>query len=248
MSDGDSSGIGSEAGGEPKETSPPVLMRSRINLHKKPRVDPGKRKRGQEQDKLDSKTMKLQKTSHATPQNLLQRRSSGDQSLPGPGWKRRQVMEVAGSSVLTTYWLPPSKRFGFRSKKNAWDLEDLRKEYQGDEDKALAELKSSATSTVKIKWFSQPGQKRKRAAGAMGQRGMASLPPGPDWTSRLVEYSTQNRIHWLSPIRRIEFIKYQAACQFENLRKVHDDDEIDAWEEYRKTFSKTFVVAAHQYD
>ncbi len=51
--------------------------------------------------------------------------------------------------------------------------------------------------------------------------------PGPDWTtSRLVKKLDRNFIHSISPIRRIEFVRFKEACEFEQLRKCHDNDKV----------------------
>ncbi len=73
-------------------------------------------------------------------------------------------------------------------------------------------------------------------------------PPGLDWKPKPVQCSTQNRLHWLSPIRRIEFRKRSHACKFEQMRKRYGIDEIKAWQVYREKFTLTYVVNANQYD
>ncbi len=61
-------------------------------------------------------------------------------SLPGPGWILEYVAETTGS--LTKYWVSPST-YGFRQRKQAFEFEILRVEYDNDEVKALPELKKS---------------------------------------------------------------------------------------------------------
>lgn len=125
----------------------------------------------------------------------------------------------------------------------------------------------------RTKRLSMPVQMVKRAVGAIGQRGMKRIgkrasqspevliqdqsrsmrvslgkPPGQGWEPKKISYSTQNRLHWLSPSRRIEFTKRSHACQFEKMRERYGIDERKAWLVYRKNFSPTFVVDAHQYD
>jgi len=83
---------------------------------------------------------------------------------------------------------------------------------------------------------------------AQAQRASILKDPGPDWTPICVNYGWQCRFHWVSPVRRIEFKKHTAACQFEDLRKKHKNDEVKAWNEYRSNGGQTYVVAPHQYD
>jgi hypothetical protein len=86
-------------------------------------------------------------------------------------------------------------------------------------------------------------------ANIMGRQTSVSLkPPGLGWISRLVNYSSQNRLHWISPSRDIEFKRRPHACQFEKMRKRYGNDEKKAWKVYREKFRQTFVVDAHKYD
>ena len=75
-------------------------------------------------------------------------------------------------------------------------------------------------------------------------------PPGPRRESKLILESGRNRMHWISPTRKIEFRKRPEACQFESLRQKWGSDEVKAWEEYRsvKTGDDTKVVNPQQYD
>ena len=50
--------------------------------------------------------------------------------------------------------------------------------------------------------------------------------PWPEWTPKLVREAGQNHSHWLSPVWRIEFKRYKQACEFEEWRKKHDNDEV----------------------
>ena len=79
-------------------------------------------------------------------------------------------------------------------------------------------------------------------------RSFVLSPPGPGWNPKLVKYKGQNRYHWFSPCRDIEFKRRINACHFEELRKKNGNDEVQAWREYRRTESPTFVVSPHQYD
>jgi hypothetical protein len=248
-----------------QETTTPGQKPRGFNRPETPPIDPnvtksGKRKRGQEPDQNEKK---LKKSNHVSAQKL-------PKPLPGPGWECRRVMDYSRSSRLTTFWLPPSKRFGFRSAKNASDFEDMRTMYQGNEDKALVELKKRSASAIKIKPFRADISLRasSHAKILVQDRGgdtsvlsiatssskTAKSPPSPglDWKSILVQYSTQNRHHWLSPIRRIEFKNYQAACKFESLRKKNGKDEVVAWKKYREYTRRngvaTLVVSPDQYD
>ena len=80
----------------------------------------------------------------------------------------------------------------------------------------------------------------------------AMNPPGPSWKPKLVKYRGQNRYHWISPSRCIEFTRHTAACQFEKLREKTGNDEGRAWSEYRRTAMKrglpALVVSPEQYD
>ena len=75
-------------------------------------------------------------------------------------------------------------------------------------------------------------------------------PPGPDWTYRLVFEEEVNHIHWISPIRHIEFTRRTQSSQFEELRKLHDNDEVLAWNEFRsiKNVRDVKVGSPAQYD
>ncbi|KAL3773343.1 hypothetical protein ACHAW5_010020 [Stephanodiscus triporus] len=93
------------------------------------------------------------------------------------------------------------------------------------------------------------GTQENHLTGASARKSPKSPPPGPGWESKLVKYRGQNRLHWLSPGRRIEFKRYKPACQFEKLREDNDNDEVRAWHKYRRNVrGATFVVSPHQYD
>ena len=75
--------------------------------------------------------------------------------------------------------------------------------------------------------------------------------PGPEWTPKLVREAGQNRSHWLSPVRRIEFKRYKQACEFEEWRKKHDNDEVRAWNQFRRIkagVEQIQVVSILKYD
>jgi len=63
-----------------------------------------------------------------------------------------------------------------------------------------------------------------------------------------VKGNGQNRVHWISPTRKIEFNRRNAAVEFEQLRKK-DPSEVQAWEEYRniKRGSNACVVSPSEY-
>ena len=74
------------------------------------------------------------------------------------------------------------------------------------------------------------------------------VSPGQDWTYRLVKKRGRNFVHWMSPIRCIEFMRYKEACKFEELRKIHSNDEVVAWNELRRSLGKICVVSHSKYD
>ena len=81
--------------------------------------------------------------------------------LPGPGWTLEYFAETTGSSRLTKYWVSPSRTYGFRQRKQVFEFEILRVEYDNDEVKALAELKKMTTKKIRYKRLSKPGRKTK---------------------------------------------------------------------------------------
>ena len=74
--------------------------------------------------------------------------------------------------------------------------------------------------------------------------------PGPRWRHKLVEKNGKTRCRWSSPRRRIKFTKWEAACEFEELRKTFGPDEVEAWVEYRRATAgaKTYVLCAQRHD
>ena len=66
-------------------------------------------------------------------------------------------------------------------------------------------------------------------------------PPGPGWTPKFVPGVDQNRWHWISPTRRLEFTCRAPALQFEQLRKEFGADEVVALEKYIIMHTKTFI-------
>ena len=59
---------------------------------------------------------------------------------------------------------------------------------------------------------------------------------------------SQNRGHWMSPTRNIEFRRRVAACEFEKLRKTFGTEK-RAWHEYSKLkANRGAVVLPGQYD
>ena len=80
-------------------------------------------------------------------------------------------------------------------------------------------------------------------------------PPGPGWESSLVDAGSRVVTHWISPVRRIEFRRHTAACNFERLRNEFGSDEVEAWEEFRKRYyavegkrQPSYVVSPQDYD
>ena len=64
-------------------------------------------------------------------------------------------------------------------------------------------------------------------------------PPGPGWKPKLVleapGQSSTRYCHWISPVRKIEFTRWVQACEFEQLRKKHGNNEVEAWAAYRQS-------------
>jgi len=80
-------------------------------------------------------------------------------------------------------------------------------------------------------------------------------PPGPGWESSLVDAGSRVVTHWISPVRRIEFRRHTAACNFERLRNEFGSDEVEAWEEFRKRYyavegkrQPSYVVSPQDFD
>ena len=69
-------------------------------------------------------------------------------------------------------------------------------------------------------------------------------PPGPGWTARFVPGVDQNRWHWISPTRKLEFTRRPRARLFEELRKKYGADEVVALEKYKLKMKKkpTFIT------
>ena len=78
----------------------------------------------------------------------------------------------------------------------------------------------------------------------------STTPPGPGWKYKLVSNAgdSQNRGHWMSPTRNIEFRRRVAACEFEKLRRTFGTEK-RAWHEYSKLkANRGAVVLPGQYD
>ena len=69
-------------------------------------------------------------------------------------------------------------------------------------------------------------------------------PPGPGWTAKFVPGVDQNRWHWISPTRKLEFTRRPRARLFEELRKKYGADEVVALEKYKLKMKKkpTFIT------
>jgi hypothetical protein len=78
----------------------------------------------------------------------------------------------------------------------------------------------------------------------------STTPPGPGWKHKRVSNAgdSQNRGHWMSPTRNIEFRRRVAACEFEKLRRTFGTEK-RAWHEYSKLkANRGAVVLPGQYD
>ncbi|KAL3822157.1 LOW QUALITY PROTEIN: hypothetical protein ACHAXA_011702, partial [Cyclostephanos tholiformis] len=161
---------------------------------------------------------------------------------PGPGWTASAVTEAVGTHRC--YWRSPVRKIEFRKYKPACAFEKLREQFGADEIQAWAQYRKMTVG--KDTYVVAPFQYDETTIGSSRN----PPPPGPDWTSKVAKDSWQNRTHWLSPIRRIEFSWYKQACVFEELRKKHDNDEVRAWTEFRRitTGKKIYVVSFLQYD
>ncbi|KAL7546948.1 hypothetical protein ACHAWF_010266 [Thalassiosira exigua] len=75
--------------------------------------------------------------------------------------------------------------------------------------------------------------------------------PGPGWIlKRVREPGGKIRCHWISPIRKIEFVRRGPADEFEIFLRSFGGNEFLAWTEYRKAKfgGKAWVVDPGQYD
>jgi hypothetical protein len=148
--------------------------------------------------------------------------------LPGPDWTTKLVK---GARQNNNHWITPIRRIEFKRYKKACEFEKLRKIYENDEVRAWNEFRRIVgKNTCVVSPFQYD-------------------EPGPNWIFKLVKDCGQNRSHWISPIRRIEFKRYKQACIFEDLRRKCDNDEVVAWNEFRRIVGKnTCVVAPYEYD
>ena len=222
------------------------------------------------QDRIDKELMDRDRVMAETVE--VQLGKSGDPLWPG--WTSEILSEGWRQNRL--YWVPPSREIAFREWQQAHDFEHLRVECDNDEDKALAELKKTTTKKIRYKRLSKPRHKTKRVTKAIGQRAITKIgattmktkestsieasssksdknpPPGTGWRFDVATggEGDNNRCHWFSPMRKIEFVRWQQACEFEGLRKQFGADEIKAWAEYRKMKcgANTRVVSPHLYD
>jgi hypothetical protein len=58
-------------------------------------------------------------------------------------------------------------------------------------------------------------------------------PPGLGWTPKFVPGVDQNRWHWISPTKKLEFTRRPQARLFEDLRNKYGADEVVALEKYK---------------
>ena len=223
------------------------------------------------QDRIDKELIDRDRVMAETAE--VQLGKSGDPLWPG--WTSEILSEGWRQNRL--YWVPPSREIAFREWQQAHDFEHLRVECDNDEDKALAELKKTTTKKIRYKRLSKPRHKTKRVTKAIGQRAITKIgattmktkestsieasssksdknpPPGTGWRFDVATggEGDNNRCHWFSPTRNIEFRRRKQACEFEDLiRKQFGADEIKAWAEYRemKHGQPTRVVSPEQYD
>ncbi|KAL3765869.1 hypothetical protein ACHAWU_005402 [Discostella pseudostelligera] len=189
---------------------------------------------------------------------------------PGPGWKLKSVCE---SGRVKTYFMSPMRQIEFRRRKEASDFERLRIEFGSNEVEAWEEASRARrapgrTISSKPRKNTSDGQQMRRKldnhtsqnveakndvskSPSLGTTlGQKVDPPGPGWESSLVDAGSQVVTHWISPVRRIEFRRHTAACNFERLRNEFGSDEVEAWEEYRRRTKgiRARVVSSQDYD
>ena len=124
----------------------------------------------------------------------------------------------------------------------------LRKKYNDDEVLAWNEFRRITDGIEQVQVTSYLHYDDPSFSSSRRSRGDPRAPPGPDWTSRVVKEGDRNRTHWISPIRRIEFTRYTEACEFERLRKNHNNDEVLAWNVLRSTLRLIHVATPTKYD
>jgi len=161
---------------------------------------------------------------------------------PAQGWIPNVVLESVG--VSRCHWISPTRKIEFRRFKPACTFEKLRKEFGADEIQAWVQYRkmTAGSDTLVVSPFQYDETE---------ECSRTNPTPGPDWTPKLIREPGQNRNHWLSPVRRIEFKRYKQACEFEEWRKQHDNDEVRAWNEYRRIkagVEQIQVVDIHKYD
>jgi len=172
---------------------------------------------------------------------------------PGPGWKHKFVVEVAGGQ-RQCYWISPVRNIEFRRRPQACEFEKLRLKF-GNEVQAWEEYRKIkvglSTCVVSASKFDMGGVEEKSTTEAVATpNGTGTTTPGPGWKYKLVSNAddSQNRGHWMSPTRNIEFRRREAACEFEVLRQTFGN-EGQAWLEYGKVqANREAVVLPGHYD
>ena len=157
----------------------------------------------------------------------VQRRMSPKNPPPGPGWTSKKVTEAVGHSCF--HWISPIRRIQFTRYKPACRFEKLRKKNDKDEVRAWDEYRRNVCGPTFVAsahlydsepWINRAtketagnmsGTQEIHLTGASARKSPKSPPLGSGWESKLVKFQRQNRLHWLSPSRHIEFRRYKPA-------------------------------------
>ncbi|KAL7541843.1 hypothetical protein ACHAXR_011280 [Thalassiosira sp. AJA248-18] len=192
--------------------------------------------------------------------------------LPGQGWQTKVVSE---SGVNLCHWISPMRKIEFKRRTQACEFEALRQKFGTNEVRAWTEFRHQYYGCKNLNVVS-PMQydvdpptlinKKSQAASSKKAKGSVAVkliskvkidarvsqPPGPGWQNKLVPELRQNRCHWISPMRKIEFRRQTQACEFEALRQKFGTDEVRAWTEYRHKYSgrerSINVISPRRYD
>jgi len=172
---------------------------------------------------------------------------------PGPGWKHKFVVEVAGGQ-RQCHWLSPVRNIEFRRWPQACEFEKLRLKF-GNEVQAWEEYRKMKvgfrTRVISASKYDTGGVEEKSTTETVATpNGTSTTAPGPGWKYKLVSNAddSQNRGHWMSPTGNIEFKRREAACEFEVLRQTFGNEE-QAWHEYGEVqANREAVVLPGQYD
>jgi hypothetical protein len=162
----------------------------------------------------------------------LLRRQNDESIAIAPGWG--VDVEIQSSGKRLTRWVSPTRKIRFRYRSDAELFESLRQDHGVDEVQAWLEYTKIMHSRKRAREVVDANQFDDDYDVTIYRKNTEGLV-GPGWEYEILptngKYYKRKSL-WVSPVRKMKFRNRKDAVLFEELRKKHGKDEIEAWIQY----------------